>query len=112
MALVPRPQERAELEPVEPYPIAGRFGPCGTVLIDPPRLASSPWRDKLDASAKRRDCAVYWRLHATPGIQSLFVEVRDSDGWLLRDSGLTKRADRVDYAAVAERVAERLMTPA
>lgn len=111
MALVPRPADRPVREALEPYPIAGRFGPNGTVSIDPPRLEESPWRTKLERSAERRQCSLEWWILATPGIQSLHVAVRDRDGNVLRTRSVGKRADRVDYAALAERVSEVLMAP-
>lgn len=77
--------------------------------MEPPRLESSPWRERLERRAERQRMTVTWYRTGGPGYVGLRCEVRDRELQLRRSVGLTKLAAMADLATLAEGVAEWIM---
>jgi len=84
-------------------------GPPVFLHVDPPRLESSPWRERLELAATKRHYVVAWYRTGGPGWIGLRCEVRDRDCQLRSVGGLTKLAHMTDIATLAEGVAQWIM---
>ena len=81
-----------------------------TRIVEPARLSSSPFRDRLENGARRKGYRMDWMREDGHGLSGLRMVAYDGDV-IVQDVAVSKLEDRFDEAAVAEGICEWILEP-